>query len=320
MNTRTTSYLLGFAATAVLSSSVAAQGRFDNVQIETVKVSDNIYMLVGSGGNIGLSIGEDGAIMIDDQFAPLTEKILAAVRTLTDQPVRFLVNTHWHGDHVGGNENLGKAGAIIVAHENVRKSMSIEHFMEAFNRSVPASSEAALPVVTFTDAMTFHWNGDDVHVFHVEPAHTDGDSIIHFRHANVLHTGDTFFNGMYPYIDVSSGGSIDGMIAAADVALKLCNDQTRIIPGHGELADADDLRAYRAVLQAVRDRVRSLVDAGKTREEVIAAKPSAEFDADWGGGFMKPDVWIGIVYDGMTKNYRPSGNSHGPVAPGLRLG
>ena len=302
MNTRTTSYLLGFAATAVLSSSVAAQGRFDNVQIETVKVSDNIYMLVGSGGNIGLSIGEDGAFMIDDQFAPLTEKILAAVRTLTDQPVRFLVNTHWHGDHVGGNENLGKAGAIIVAHENVRKSMSIEHFMEAFNRSVPASPEAALPVVTFTDAMTFHWNGDDVHVFHVEPAHTDGDSIIHFRHANVLHTGDTFFNGMYPYIDVSSGGSIDGMIAAADVALKLCNDQTRIIPGHGELADADDLRAYRAVLQAVRDRVRSLVDAGKTREEVIAAKPSAEFDADWGGGFMQPDVWVGIVYEGMTKN------------------
>ncbi|MEE9130388.1 MAG: MBL fold metallo-hydrolase [Phycisphaerales bacterium] len=302
MNRRTPSYLLGFAVAAALSSSVAAQGRFDDVQIKTVKVSENVYMLVGSGGNIGLSIGEDGAFMIDDQFAPLTDKILAAVRTLTDQPVRFLVNTHWHGDHVGGNENMGKAGAIIVAHENVRKSMSTEHFMEAFNRSLPASPEAALPVVTFTDAMNFHWNGDDVHVFHVEPAHTDGDSIIHFRHANVLHTGDTFFNGMYPYIDVSSGGSIDGVIAAADTALKLCNDKTKIIPGHGELADADDLRAYREVLQAVRDRVRSLVDAGKTREEVIAAKPSAEFDADWGAGFMRPDVWIGIVYDGMTKD------------------
>ncbi len=285
-----------------LALTAFAQGQFDDVQIKTVKVSDNVYMLVGSGGNIGLSIGEDGAFMIDDQFAPLTDKILAAVRTLTDQPVRFLVNTHWHGDHVGGNENLGKAGAIIVAHENVRESMSAEHFMEAFNRSVPASPEAALPVVTFTDAMTFHWNGDDVHVFHVEPAHTDGDSIIHFRHANVLHMGDTFFNGMYPYIDVSSGGSIDGVIAAADTALKLCNDQTRIIPGHGDLADVDDLRAYRDVLQAVRDRVRSLVDAGKTRDEVIAAKPSASFDADWGTGFMKPDQWVGIVYDGMTKN------------------
>ena len=303
MNRTTTRQVtLAVIVSYALTLTAFAQGRFDNVQIETVKVSDNVYMLVGSGGNIGLSIGEDGAFMIDDQFAPLTEKILAAVRKLTDQPVRFLVNTHWHGDHVGGNENMGEAGAIIVAHENVRERMSTENFMEAFNRTVPASPKAALPVVTFTDAMTFHWNGDDIHVLHVDPAHTDGDSIIHFRNANVLHTGDTFFNGMYPFIDVSSGGSIDGMIAAADTALKLCNDKTRIIPGHGELADADDLRAYRAMLQAVRDRVRPLVDAGKTREEVIAAKPSASFDADWGGGFMKPDVWVGIVYDGMTKN------------------
>ena len=303
MNRTTTRQVtLAIIVSYALTLTAFAQGRFDDVQIKTVKVSDNIYMLVGSGGNIGLSIGEDGAFMIDDQFAPLTDKILAAVRTLTDQPVRFIVNTHWHGDHIGGNENMAKVGAIIVAHENVRKRMSTEQFMAAFNRRVPASPEAALPVVTFADAMTFHWNGDDVHVFHVEPAHTDGDSIIHFRHANVLHMGDTFFKGAYPYIDVSSGGSIDGVIAAADTALKLCNDQTKIIPGHGELADADDLRAYREVLQAVRDRVRSLVDAGKTREEVIATKPSAEFDADWGGGFMQPDIWIGIVYDGMTKN------------------
>ncbi len=301
MNRKITSYLLGFAATAALSSSVAAQGRFDNVQIKTAKVAENVYMLVGSGGNIGLSIGEDGAFVIDDQYKELSQKILSAIKEITDEPVRFLVNTHWHGDHVGGNENMGKTGAIIVAHENVRKRMSTEQFMAAFNRRVPASPEAALPVVTFTDGMNFHWNGDDVHVFHVDPAHTDGDSIIHFRHANVLHMGDTFFKGMYPFIDVSSGGSIDGVIAAADTALKLCNDKTRIIPGHGELADADDLRAYREVLQAVRDRVRSLVDAGKTRQEVIAAKPSAQFDAEWGGGFMQPDVWVGIVYDGMTK-------------------
>ncbi len=295
MNRRTTSYLLGFATAAALSSAVAAQGRFDDVQIKTVKVSDNIYMLVGSGGNIGLSIGEDGAFMIDDQFAPLTDKILAAVRKLTDQPVRFLVNTHWHGDHVGGNENMGKAGAIIVAHENVRQSL------RQASKSSAADSEAGLPVVTFDETVTFHWNGNDIHVFHVDTAHTDGDSIIHFRNANVLHMGDTYFNGVYPYIDLSSNGSIDGVIAAAGTALKLCNDKTKIIPGHGELADADDLRLYRDVLQAVRDRVRSLVDEGKTRDEVIAAKPSAEFDADWGGGFMKPDQWIGIVYDGMTK-------------------
>ncbi len=285
-----------------LALTAFAQGRFDDVQIKTVKVSQNVYMLVGSGGNIGLSIGEDGTFVIDDQYKELSKKILSAIKEIADEPVRFIVNTHWHGDHIGGNENMAKVGAIIVAHENVRKRMSTEQFMAAFNRRVPASPEAALPVVTFTDAMNFHWNGNDVHVFHVEPAHTDGDSIIHFRNANVLHMGDTFFNGMYPFIDVSSGGSIDGVIAAADTALKLCNDQTKIIPGHGELADADDLRAYRAVLQAVRDRVRSLVDAGKTRDEVIAAKPSASFDADWGSGFMKPDQWIGIVYDGMMKN------------------
>ena len=303
MNRTTTRQVtLALIVSYALTLTAFAQGRFDSVQIETVKVSENVYMLVGSGGNIGLSIGEDGAFMIDDQFAPLTEKILVAVHKLTDEPVRFLVNTHWHGDHVGGNENMGKAGAIIVAHENVRERMSTENFMEAFNRTVPASPKAALPIVTFADAVTIHWNGDDVHVLHVDPAHTDGDSIIHFRNANVLHMGDTFFKGMYPFIDVSSGGSIDGVIAAADTALTLCNEKTKIIPGHGELADADDLRAYRDVLQAVRDRVRSLVDAGKTRDEVIAAKPSAKFDADWGGGFMQPDVWVGIVYDGMTKN------------------
>ena len=240
--------------------------------------------------------------MLHSEFAPLTDKILAAVGKLTEQPVRFLVNTHHHFDHTGGNENIAKSGAIIVAHENVRKAMSKDTVIEAFNREVPAAEKGALPIVTFTDSVTFHWNGDDVHVLHVDPAHTDGDSIIYFTKANVLHMGDTFFKGAYPFIDVSSNGSIDGVIAAADTALKMCDDKTRIIPGHGELAEPDDLREYRDVLQAVRDHVRSLVDAGKTRDEVIAAKPSAKFDAEWGAGFMKPDVWIGIVYDGMTKN------------------
>ncbi len=291
--------------TAIITCFIAqpafAQGRFDAVEIKTVKLTDSVYMLVGAGGNIGLSIGEDGAFVIDDQYKELSEKILAAIKEISDEPVRFIVNTHWHGDHTGGNENMKKTGAVIVAHENVRKSMSTEHFSKVFNHLQPASPEAALPIVTFTDAMTFHFNGEDVHVFHVDPAHTDGDSIIHFRHANVLHMGDTFFNGMYPYIDVNTGGSIDGMIAAADTALKICDEKTKIIPGHGELANAADLRNYHDVLQAVRDTVRSLVDAGKTRDEVIAAKPSAKFDADWGNGFMQPDVWVGIVYDGMVK-------------------
>ncbi len=270
------------------------------VEIKTIEVAGGVYMLEGRGGNIGLSVGADGAFMIDDKFAPLTEKILAAVAALTDQPVRFVVNTHWHGDHTGGNENLANGGVIIVAHENVRAKMSKDNFLAAFNHTVPASPEAALPVVTFSDAMNFHWNGDDIHVFHVEPAHTDGDAIIHFRRANVFHMGDTYFNGMYPFIDVSTGGSIDGMIAAADRVLAKANADTRIIPGHGPLSGVDELRASRDMLAAVRDTVASLVSAGKTRDEVIAAGPTGVFDDAWGGGFMQPDHWVGIVYDGMT--------------------
>ncbi len=288
----------------VLAAAGAARPVFaqapPTVEIKTIEVAGGVYMLEGRGGNIGLSVGADGAFMIDDKFAPLTEKILAAVAALTDQPVRFVVNTHWHGDHTGGNENLANGGVIIVAHENVRAKMSKDNFLAAFNHNVPASPEAALPVVTFSDAVNFHWNGDDLHVFHVEPAHTDGDAIIHFRRANVFHMGDTYFNGMYPFIDVSTGGSIDGMIAAADRVLAKANADTRIIPGHGPLSGVDELRASRDMLATVRDTVASLVSAGKSRDEVIAAGPTGVFDEAWGGGFMQPDQWVGIVYDGMT--------------------
>jgi glyoxylase-like metal-dependent hydrolase (beta-lactamase superfamily II) len=203
---------------------------FESVEIKTTRVASGIYMLEGRGGNLGVSIGSDGAFLIDDQFAPLTEKILAAIRKLSGAPIRFVLNTHWHGDHTGGNENLGKAGALIVAHENVRERMSVEQFIEAFGRRVDPSPPGALPVVTFTDAVTFHLNGDEIHAFHVPPAHTDGDSIVHFRIANVVHTGDTYFNGRYPFIDLSTGGTIDGVIAAADRLLELCDTETRIIP------------------------------------------------------------------------------------------
>lgn len=290
--TTTFAVMIVVIATCFITQQTFAQGRFDGVEIKTTKITDSVYMLVGAGGNIGLSVGEDGAFMIDDQFAPLTEKILAAVSKITDNPVRFLVNTHRHGDHVGGNENMGKAGAIIVSHENVRKYMSTN----------PSYQKVALPVVTFAHSLTLHWNGDEINVQHVDPAHTDGDSIIHFKNANVIHMGDTFFNGMYPYIDVSSGGSIDGMIAAADTALKLCDSKTKIIPGHGELSDADGLRTYRNLLQDVRNQVRSLIDAGKSRDEVISAKLTAKYDVDWGGSdFMPPDKFVGIVFDGMVK-------------------
>jgi glyoxylase-like metal-dependent hydrolase (beta-lactamase superfamily II) len=296
-------WIVGLVAmVAVVASPAEAQQQFDEVQIGTIEVADGVYMLTGSGGNLGLSVGEDGAFLVDDQYAPLTQKITAAIAAITDLPIKFVVNTHWHGDHTGGNENLGNAGVLIVAHENVRKRMSVEQFIEAFDSRTPPAPEAALPVITFTDEVTFHWNGDDLRVFHVDPAHTDGDAIIQFTDANVVHMGDTFFNGMYPFIDVGTGGSIGGMIAAADRVLGMLQPDTKIIPGHGELASVADLRAYRNMLASVRDRVRALIAEGKSRDEVIAAKPTASFDAAWGGGFMQPDIWTGIVYDGMVKN------------------
>lgn len=280
---------------------IQAQQDMQDVQIQTVKVADGVYMLMGRGGNMGLSVGDDGAFLVDDQYAPLTDKIKAAIAAVTDRPIEFVVNTHWHGDHTGGNENLGEAGVIIVAHENVRRRMSVDQFQEAFGRATPAAPDAALPVITFTDAVTFYWNDDELHVFHVNPAHTDGDVIIHFVQANVVHMGDTYFNGLYPFIDVSSGGSIDGTIAAVDQVLAFVRTDTKIIPGHGPLSDVAALRGYRNMLAGVRDRIQQLISQGSSRDEVIAAKPTRDLDDKWGGGFMQPDQWVGIVYDSMTK-------------------
>ncbi len=293
-----------FAASALLASvcgSALAQGQdFSDVEIKPVKVTESIYMLRGAGGNIGLAVGNDGVFMIDDQYAPLTEKILAAIKDITDKPVEFLINTHWHGDHVGGNENINGEGAILVAHENVRVRMSTEQFMKAFDRTVPPSPEAALPEITFTDSMTFHFNGGDIHVFHVKNAHTDGDAIIHFRNDNVIHMGDTFFNGMYPFIDVSSGGRIRGMINTAEHVLKIANDETKIIPGHGPLSNVAELREYRDMLTRVYQTILPMIRQQKNKGEVILAKPTEALDEKWGGGFMQPDIFVGIVYDSIT--------------------
>ena len=282
---------------ALLLSSIAAAD--DAINIKVIAVSDGIYMLMGKGGNIGLSTGRSGVLLIDDQYAPATKKILQAIAEKTSDPVRFVINTHWHGDHTGGNENLGKAGAVIVAHENVRESMSKDQFIKIFNKHVSAAPEVALPVITFVDGITFHWNDDTIQVMHVAPAHTNGDSVIHFHQANVIHAGDTFFNKLYPYIDVSNGGSIDGMILATDKLLGLANEKTKIIPGHGPLADKQDLQVYREMLVTMRNSIRDLKHSGKSRDDVIASKPTAGYDPAWGKGFLKPDVWVGIVYDSL---------------------
>jgi glyoxylase-like metal-dependent hydrolase (beta-lactamase superfamily II) len=287
------------ALAAALPAAAQQQQDFSQVEIKAEKVTEGVYMLTGRGGNIGLSVGKSGSFLVDDQYAPLTDKILAVVKSVSPDPVRFLVNTHWHGDHTGGNENIGKAGVFIVAHENVRQRMSKEQFNAVFKSTTPPSPEGALPVVTFGEALTFHWNGDEIRVYHVPPAHTDGDSIVHFVKADVVHMGDLFFNGGYPFIDTSSGGKVDGVIAAADRVLGAISEKTRVIPGHGPLATKADLLAYRDVVKAVRDRVAKLKAEGKTKEAAVAAKPTAEFDAKWGQGFIKGDVLVGLVFDSL---------------------
>ena len=294
-----TSLVIVLLAPFVLPRAAAHAQEMQDVEIETLHVAEGVYMLVGPGGNIGLSIGDDGAFLVDDKYAPLTDKILAAVAAVTDQDIRFVVNTHFHGDHTGGNENMGETGAIIVAHENVRLRLSTEQFNRTFDRRTPPSPPGALPVVTFTDAVTFHWNGDEIHVFHVDSAHTDGDAIIDFRRANVIHAGDLYFNGIYPFIDVDAGGSIDGTIAAVEQVLAVARPDTKIIPGHGPLANVEELRTYGQMLATVRARVKRLIAEGKTKDEVIATEPTQQFDEKWGGGFLNPDRWVGILYESL---------------------
>ncbi len=291
-----------FVFAVLFSLSAAAQpGRFDKVEIKTTRLTDTLYMLEGEGGNIGVSAGDDGVFLIDDQFAPLTARILAAIKAVSDKPVRFLLNTHWHFDHTGGNENLGKAGVVIVAQDNVRRRLSSKTAIEFFKSAYGPSPPAALPVITFNDTVTFHLNGDEATAMHVANAHTDGDSIVHFRNANVVHMGDTYFNGFYPFIDVGTNGSVRGVIAAADRVLAMTDDVTQIIPGHGPLSNKRELRAYRDMLAAVSVKIEAMVKAKKTLAQVMAAKPTRDYDATWGKGFLKPEQFVEIVFTSVNK-------------------
>ncbi len=270
-----------------------------DVKIIPIQVTEQIYMIQGDGGNIGLFIGEDGTFLIDDQFAPLTEKIVEAIKSVGGDYPKFLINTHYHGDHTGGNENLGQGGTLIFSHDNVRERLRTGSFIEAFNMKRAGVSREGLPVVTFSEDISFHLNGDTIRATHVPNAHTDGDSFIYFQGANVIHAGDFFFNGFYPFIDVNHGGSLKGMIKAVDTVLSLADDTTKIIAGHGPLGDKEQLTRYRQMLEIAYERLSKLKAEGKTAQEAVAAKPLADLDATWGNGLFKSDRWIELIYSGV---------------------
>jgi glyoxylase-like metal-dependent hydrolase (beta-lactamase superfamily II) len=289
---------------AMLAPAAIAQLTPPDTTIRTEEVAPGIYMLIGQGGNIGVSTGADGTFLIDDQYAPMTPSVIAALKDLNAPAPRFVLNTHWHGDHTGGNENLGKAGAVLVAHEQVRARMSVDQFNKFLENATPASPLAALPVITFNDAITFYLNGDEIHGAFVPHAHTDGDAFVHFRKANVIHTGDVFFR-FYPFIDSSSGGSLTGLIAAIDRILAIADDKTRIIPGHGPLANRADLVEYREMLMITSGRIRDLMKAGRTADEIVAAAPNADYDQKWAWRFITPERYTRMVYELLDRELNP---------------
>lgn len=322
------------ALAALLEGSALAQNNdTSKVELAVNPVAGSISMIEGvngfAGGNVGVSVGADGVFIVDDELESMSPKLQAALARLSKSPVRFVINTHWHGDHSGGNAALGNAGAVIVAHDNVRQRLSASEAeaqakangagaakpSAAKAGAAGAKSSPALPVVTFGNDVTLHLNGEDVHVFHVPPAHTDGDAVVHFTQANVVHTGDLFLSRGYPFVDLKSGGNFEGFITAADAILAISNGKTKIIPGHGTVVGRREVEAWRGLLDQVRQRVRALIASGKTLEQAIAAKPTADLDAKVGVNFISPDQIVEAAYRSMTSGPTPAPAAPRPATP-----
>lgn len=279
----------------------SAQQNLDTVKIRPIKVTDQIYMLKGSGGNIGLLTGNDGLMMIDDQFAPLSNKITETIRLISQTSIRFLVNTHIHGDHTGGNDNFSKQGVTLVAHDQVRERMKKEQVNKRLNRTTPPREKDALPTVTFSDKLNFHLNEEEIELIHLDRGHTDGDVAVYFKKANVIHTGDAFVRYGYPYIDVSSGGSIKGFVSSLDRLLIMMNDQTKVIPGHGELAAKNDVKILRDQIVDILDQVAKALKKGKKIEEISSLGITDKYDAQLGKGFLKGKDFVVIVAESLSE-------------------
>ncbi|MFZ0061432.1 MAG: MBL fold metallo-hydrolase [Pyrinomonadaceae bacterium] len=272
---------------------------FSKVEITASKVAGNVHMLQGAGGNIGVSVGPDGILIVDDQFAPLADKIKAALKTLGEGKLKFVLNTHWHGDHTGGNAQFGPE-APIIAHDNVRRRLATEQRIELFKSTTPASPKEALPVITFDKSLSVHFNGEEIKVIHFPQGHTDGDSIIFFTNSNVVHMGDDFFVAKFPFVDLDTGGSVQGLTKnIGDIIPKLAAD-VKIIPGHGPLATVDDLKQFHNMLKETTAIVQGKMKAGKTMEQIKAEGLPAEWTS-WGTGFIKTDVWLEIIYRSLSK-------------------
>jgi len=282
----------------VFVAAVQAQTDFSKVQMKATKVAGNVYMLEGSGGNIGVSVGDDGLLIVDDQFAPLADKIRAALKGIADKKLHFILNTHWHGDHTGGNVAFG-AEATIIAHDNVRKRLATEQKSTVFNRTTPPSPKEALPVITFDQTLTVHFNGEDIRAIHYPQGHTDGDSVIFFSASNVVHLGDDFFAGRFPFVDLESGGTVEGLIRNIGELIMKIPEGAKLIPGHGPISNIDDLKSYHRMLQQTTEIVRQKITAGKTLDQIKTEGLPDEWKP-WGEGFIKTDRWVETIYRSLT--------------------
>jgi glyoxylase-like metal-dependent hydrolase (beta-lactamase superfamily II) len=273
-----------------------------HLDINTTKLTDNMYVIYGAGGNVIVSIGIDGIIMVDDQYAPVTEKMKSVIAELSDQPIKFVINTHWHPDHVGGNENLGESGAIIVSHDNVRKRLGNNQFFEFINKTIPALSKKGLPIITFSENMILYQNEEEIKITHLDMGHTDGDAAVFFIKNNVIHVGDDFSDRSYPFIDLSGGGSIDGLISSLQTILSMINNETKVVGGHSGISNQTKVKDYLNMLIDIRDHIKQMIQEDKSLDEIILSKPTSKYDVIYYDySFIKPKDFVTSIYISMTR-------------------